>query len=130
MRRIVLYGLFFLCCACRSFDDVDVVVIGGTTAGIEAAVAAKAAVARVVLFEARHALGCDRAGKLLLNAENGKIVEPLVIRKDFDNILLSRKIDFRTWTFVKEIVKDKDGAVAERSVYRRDVQCPQSRVRS
>ncbi len=93
-------------------EQFDIVVIGGTVAGIEAAVAAKNAGARVILFEARHALGCDRAGKLLLKAENGKIVEPLAIRKEFDAILLSHKIDFRTWTYVKEIVKDKDGCVA------------------
>ena len=67
-RKLVM-GIIslFLSGTCAAFEQIDVVVIGGTVAGIEAAVAAKNAGARVVLFEARHALGCDLAEKLLLN---------------------------------------------------------------
>ncbi|MCQ2379573.1 MAG: FAD-dependent oxidoreductase [Victivallaceae bacterium] len=112
MRKIVLFGLFAICCACRAFENVDVVVIGGTQAGIEAAVGAKSKGARVVLFEARHALMCDTAGKLILPARDGKLVEPLAVRKAADRRLLDEKIDFRTWTYVKDIVRTADGAVA------------------
>lgn len=97
---------------CGIIDRADVVVIGGTEAGIDAALAAKNAGASVVLFEARHALGSDTAGKLLLPVRENKVVEPLVIRKMLDRKLLDAKIDFRTWTYVKEIVKTADGAIA------------------
>ncbi len=111
-HRIFLCGLVALCGVCSAFDNVDVVVIGGTDAGVEAAWAAKSKGARVVLFEARHALGCDTAGKLILSAKDGKVVEPLAVRKALDRRLLDEKIEFRTWTYVKEIVKDENGAVA------------------
>lgn len=95
-----------------AFKDVDLVVIGGTQAGINAALAAKSKGVHVVLFEARHALGCDTAGKLLLSAKDGKLVEPLAIRKELDRKMLDAKIEFRTWTYVKDIVKTADGTVA------------------
>ena len=46
--------------------SADIVVIGGTKAGVEAALAAKKAGADVVLLESRPALGSDTAGKLII----------------------------------------------------------------
>ena len=43
--------------------SAEVVVIGGTDAGVEAALAAKKAGADVILLESRPALGSDTAGK-------------------------------------------------------------------
>ena len=93
-------------------ERADVVVIGGTHAGVEAALAAQAAGADVALLESRPALGGDRAGKLLLEAEGGKLTPPLAIRQALDERLLKAKLPFRTWVYVKDILRDADGKVA------------------
>lgn len=92
-------------------DKAGVVVIGGTSYGVEAALAAKAAGAETVLLESRHALGSDLAGKLLIRRDNGTITTPLRIRKSLDKKLLDAGIPFRTWVYVKDIVRNPHGEV-------------------
>jgi len=107
-------GLLLLVAA-RSFgsiDKADVIVIGGTHAGVEAALAAQAAGANAALFESRPALGGDRAGKLLIEDDGGKLTTPLAIRQALDDRLLKAKLPFRTWVYVKDILRDAAGNVA------------------
>ena len=93
-------------------ESADVVVIGGTEAGVEAALAAHKAGAKTVLLESRPALGGDTAGKLLVEKGNGTVATPLSLRKALDKRLLDVKLPFRTWVYVKDIVRDEKGAVA------------------
>lgn len=92
-------------------DKAGVVVIGGASYGVEAALAAKAAGAETVLLESRHALGADLAGKLVLDRADGKITTPLRIRKSLDKKLLDAGVPFRTWVYVKDIVRNTRGEV-------------------
>ena len=92
--------------------SADVVVIGGTDAGVSAALAAKKAGADVILLESRPALGSDTAGKLIIEKEDGSLQTPLSIRKSLDKKLLDAKIPFRTWVYVKDIIRDSKGAIA------------------
>lgn len=95
-----------------AIERADVVVVGGGEAGVAAALAAKAKGSEVVLFENRPALGWDTAAKLVLEQPDGKLTQPLAIRKRLDKQLLDAKIPFRTWTYVKEIVRGQDGKVS------------------
>ena len=97
--------------ASAAIDKAEVVVIGGSHAGVEAAIAAKKAGSDVVLFESRPALGGDLAGKLLIES-GGKLVPPLDIRRALDDRLLAANVPFRTWVYVKDILRDADGHVA------------------
>ena len=92
--------------------SAEVVVIGGTDAGIEAALAAKKAGADVILLESRPALGSDTAGKLIIEKDDGSLQTPLSIRKSLDKKLLDAKIPFRTWVYVKDIIRNTEGGVA------------------
>ena len=93
-------------------ESADVVVIGGTEAGVQAALAAQKAGAKVALLESRPALGSDKAGKLIVEKDDGTIQTPLTIRKALDKKLLDAKIPFRTWVYVKDIIRDSKGAIA------------------
>ena len=93
-------------------EAADVVVIGGTESGVQAALAAQKAGAKVALLESRPALGSDKAGKLIVEKDDGTIQTPLTIRKALDKKLLDAKIPFRTWVYVKDIIRDSKGAIA------------------
>lgn len=98
--------------------SADIVVIGGTKAGVEAALAAKKAGADVVLLESRPALGSDTAGKLIIENKDGTLKTPLSIRKALDKKLLDAKIPYRTWVYVKDICRDDKGVVGVVTVSR------------
>ena len=93
-------------------ESADVVVIGGTESGVNAALAAQKAGARTVLLESRPALGSDKAGKLIIEKGDGALAVPLSIRKTLDRKLLDAQIPFRTWVYVKDIIRDSGGGVA------------------
>ena len=93
-------------------EAADVVVIGGTEAGVQAVLVAQKAGAKVALLESRPALGSDKAGKLIVEKDDGTIQTPLLIRKALDKKLLDAKIPFRTWVYVKDIIRDSKGAIA------------------
>ena len=101
--------------------SAEVVVIGGTDAGVEAALAAKKAGADVILLESRPALGSDTAGKLIIEKEDGSLQTPLSIRKSLDKKLLDAKIPFRTWVYVKDICRDDKGVAGVVTVSRSGV---------
>jgi ribulose 1,5-bisphosphate synthetase/thiazole synthase len=100
------------CLYAAPITSADVVVIGGTQAGVDAALAVKKAGVDVILLESRPALGSDTAGKLIIEKADGTLVTPLSIRKALDKKLLDAKIPFRTWVYVKDIIRDSNGAVA------------------
>lgn len=113
-----MFRRLFLCVIavwCGAASAADVVVVGGTEAGVAAALAAKAAGADVILYESRPALGADTAGKLLLPPG----VTPLAVRKALDERLLSAGVEFRTWTYVKDVLRDAEGRVAAVTVVNR-----------
>ncbi len=112
--------------------EADVVVVGGTSAGVSAALAAKEAGASVYLVAPRPYLGEDLAGKLRIRDDGtlwkGKSmlvrnlrlafgapsalfgdVTPLRIKRLFDEALLDAKIPFLTWTVACDILKGPDG---------------------
>ena len=62
-------------------QDVDVVVVGGTSAGVTAAVAAKEAGASVYLVAPRPYLGEDIAGTLRLALESGEVPETALAKE-------------------------------------------------
>ncbi|MGN0833493.1 MAG: FAD-dependent oxidoreductase [Kiritimatiellia bacterium] len=113
MGKSVLFGAIAACGL--SAAAAEVVVVGGTEAGVTAALAAKAAGADVILYESRPALGSDTAGKLLLAPGE----TPLTIRKALDERLLSAGVDFRTWTYVKDVLRDSEGRVAAVTIVNR-----------
>ena len=92
-----LSALVASCLFAAPLTSAEVVVIGGTDAGVSAALAAKKAGADVILLESRPALGSDTAGKLIIEKEDGSLQTPLSIRKSLDKKLLDAKIPFRTW---------------------------------
>ena len=113
MRKIVYIALALASAtAFAGIEKADVVVIGGTSAGVEAAIAAKAAGADVALFESRPALGGDLAGKLLIESADGGLTTPLDIRCAMDGRVLKASVPFRTWVYVRDILRDASGNVA------------------
>lgn len=118
MKRIINAVSVFVAVSVSSslfaapLTSADIVVIGGTDAGVDAALAAKKAGVDVVLLESRPALGSDTAGKLIIEREDGSLQTPLAIRKSLDKKLLDAKIPFRTWVYVKDIIRNTDGDVA------------------
>jgi len=104
--------------------DVDVVVAGGSLAGVEAACAAADQGATVVLVESRPYLGYDLCAtqKLWLDANetpetpltrqlfNDKQgVTPLKVKRALDNALLEHNVQFLTGTFPAELLMTEDG---------------------
>ena len=114
--------------------DVDIVVAGGSSAGVEAALRAAKEGAKVFVVAPRPYFGEDIAGtykfnytakwqrdysltRELLCAKGNPAalvadVTPLRIKQIFDEALLSGGIGFHTWTQPVSIARDKDGKVA------------------
>jgi flavin-dependent dehydrogenase len=115
--------------------EADVVVVGGTSAGVAAALAARKAGASVYLVAPRPYLGEDLAGKLrirndgtLWKSKNPLVtamrlafgtpaamfgdITPLRIKRLFDEALLGAKIPFTTWTAACDVLLDADGGIA------------------
>ena len=107
--------------------DVDVVVVGGTTRGVEAAVAAAKEGASVFLAAPRPYLGEDVCATYRLWLEEGQepstelakklfpksqprmAPSPMHVKRMLDHALLDAKVDFLYGSLVTEILKDKDG---------------------
>jgi hypothetical protein len=105
--------------------DVDVVVAGGSLAGVEAACAAADRGASVLLVESRPYLGCDLCGtqKLWLDPDettdtrltkalfgDKRVVTPLEVKRALDVALLEQKVPFLTGTFPAELLVEKEGS--------------------
>ncbi|MBT3381836.1 MAG: FAD-dependent oxidoreductase [Lentisphaerae bacterium] len=106
--------------------DVDVVVAGGSLAGVEAACAAAENGASVLLVESRPYLGFDLCGtqrlwidddetpetELTQQLFGGKrVVTPFEVKKALDEALIHNGIPFLTGTFAGELLVDDSGAV-------------------
>jgi len=104
--------------------DVDVVVAGGSLAGVEAACAAAENGAAVLLIEARPYLGHDLCGTQRLWIEEdetpetpltkhlfgaAKVVTPFEVKTALDRALINAGVPFLTGTFVGELLVSKDG---------------------
>jgi flavin-dependent dehydrogenase len=104
--------------------DVDVVVAGGSLAGVEAACAAAEKGAKVLLVESRPYLGYDLCGAQRLwidedeTPETGltkrlfgvkKVVTPYAVKRALDQALMDGGVQFLTGTFVGELLVGKDG---------------------
>jgi len=142
MKKLLVVGCACVACFALAAEppvlaDVDVVVVGGSSAGVAAAVAARQAGARVYLVAPRPYLGEDVAGKLritqaqmALGKAKGNLiarqlqlacggpsalfgdVTPLRIKRTFDEALLSAGVPFLTWTVACDVLKDADGRPA------------------
>ncbi|WP_168442139.1 FAD-dependent oxidoreductase [Pontiella desulfatans] len=104
--------------------DVDVVVAGGSVAGVEAACAAADSGASVLVVESRPYLGYDLCAsqKLWLNPEEQPLtkitkelfkasrqITPLQVKSLLDRSLLTRKVKFMTGSFPAELLVDEQG---------------------
>ena len=120
----------------------DVVVAGGTSYGVAAAVEAAKGGARVCLVAPRATLGEDLAGTLRLKPSDGAALPadlrarlyaanpaarnsfggatPLQIKKALDAALIEAGVTFRCWTQPCEVAADGDGAVTGLWVAGRD----------
>lgn len=112
----------------------DVVVIGGTTAAVSAAIAAKKAGANTLVISPRPYFGTDLTEKLLLNIDNSKWpagifaaelfcildgpfvsygnVTPLAVKRLCDEVLAKYGVEAKTYTAVTDVVRDKNGCIA------------------
>jgi len=105
--------------------QVDVVVAGGSLAGVEAACAAAEKGAEVLLVESRPYLGCDLCGaqRLWLDEDetpgtrltkqlfgDAKIVTPFAVKRALDQALIDAGVQFLTGTFVGELLVRRDGS--------------------
>jgi hypothetical protein len=105
--------------------DVDVMVAGGSLAGVEAACAAAEQGATVLLVESRPYLGYDLCAtqKLWLDKnetpqtpltrqlfKKKHLVTPLEVKRVLDNALLDNNVQFLTGTFPAELLVTEDGA--------------------
>lgn len=107
--------------------DVDVVVVGGSLAGVEAACAAAEEGASVLLVESRPYLGYDLCGtqRLWIDAdetpvteittalfESTRVVTPLAIKRALDAALIGHGVMFLTGTYAGELLVRPDGSPA------------------
>lgn len=106
--------------------NVDVLVIGGSTAAVAAAVEASRAGAKVFLAAQEPYLGEDICGtyrmwtedKSILNTELGKAIfgdglpSPLYVKRTLDNALINNNIDFLYSCFVTDLLSDNSGKSA------------------
>ncbi len=106
--------------------NVDVVVIGGSTAGVAAAVEASREGASVFLLAQEPYLGDDVSGtfrlwtkdKSVLKTELGEAIwgeglpSQLKVKKALDNALIDNKINFLYSCFVTDVLTDKAGSPA------------------
>lgn len=127
-------SMFALGAEYKVLGDVDVVVAGGTSAGVEAAIHAAKAGAKVFIVAPRPYFGEDIAGtykfnysykwkkgysliKSLFLAKGNTAalvspITPLRIKQIFDEFILANNIGFHTWTQPVSIARDKNGNVA------------------
>ncbi len=102
---------------------VDVVVIGGSTSGVAAAVGASKKGASVFLAAQEPYLGEDLCGTYRFfegatNTELGKKLfgggqpTPMLIKRTLDQELISNKIGFLYSTYVTDLVCDENGKIA------------------
>ena len=116
-------------------ESYDVVVVGGSTAGIAAAEAAAKEGSSVCLIEPKAHFGGDLAGKLWLDAPfrwwefpptdrletllaraanqapgEPAVMTPLRVKQICDRKLLDAGVRFSTWTYVTRVVTDDRGA--------------------
>ena len=96
--------------------EVDVVVAGGTSYGVAAAVAAAKEGKRVMLVAPRPALGEDLAGTLRLSPGE----KPLQVKRRLDRELLDAGVAFRCWLQPCDIACDEKGNVTGLWVAGRD----------
>ncbi len=103
--------------------NVDVVVVGGSTAAVAAAVEASRAGAKVFLLAQEPYLGEDVSGtfrlwnsdKTVLNTELGNAIwgeglpSQLKVKHTLDNALIDNKIDFLYSCFATDILTDTNG---------------------
>lgn len=103
--------------------DVDVVVVGGSTAGVAAAVEASRAGARVFLIALEPYLGEDVSGTFRLwtkdqsiqNTELGEKIwgaglpSQLKVKKTLDDALIDNNINFLYSCYVTDILQDSQG---------------------
>ena len=118
--------------------DVDVVVVGGSTGGVSAAIAAAQAGAKVFLAAPRPYLGEDMGATLRLWLEEGetpasplarqifsvqaeppaaaappkdfaRLAKPLHVKRTLDQALLAAKVDFLFGCYATEILRDDAG---------------------
>jgi len=114
-----------LACELPVAFDVDVVVAGGSLAGVEAAVAAAEAGAKVLLVEARPYLGFDLCGtqRLWIDKDEKpqaaltkrlfgtkKVVTPFEVKRALDQALIDSGVPFLTGTFAGELLVRDDGS--------------------
>ena len=106
--------------------DVDVVVVGGSTAGVAAAVEASRAGAKVFLVAQEPYLGDDVCGTFrlwtkdesILNTELGAAIwgeglpSQLKVKKILDDALINNNISFLYSCFVTDILTDNTGTPA------------------
>ncbi|MGD8240368.1 MAG: FAD-dependent oxidoreductase, partial [Armatimonadota bacterium] len=107
--------------------DVDVVVAGGSLAGVEAACAAAERGASVLLVEARPYLGYDLCGsqRLWIDPDEAPATEittrlfgssnvatPLAVKRALDAALIDHGVMFLTGTFAGELLVRPDGRPA------------------
>jgi len=104
--------------------DVDVVVAGGSLAGVEAACAAADQGAKVLVLESRPYLGYDLCAyqRLWLDADetpgtplterlfkDKRVVTPLEVKRALDNALMDHNVQFLTGTFPAELLVTEEG---------------------
>jgi flavin-dependent dehydrogenase len=107
--------------------DVDVVVAGGSLAGVEAACAAAEQGASVLLVESRPYLGYDLCGTQRLWIapdetprtaitidlfQSKHVVTPLAVKRALDAALIERGVMFLTGSFASELLERPDGSPA------------------
>lgn len=107
--------------------DVDVVVAGGSLAGVEAACAAAEEGASVLLVESRPYLGYDLCGtqRLWIDPDEtpeteittelfgtSRLVTPLAVKRALDAALIDHGVMFLTGTFVSNLLVRSDGSPA------------------
>jgi len=105
--------------------DVDVVVAGGSLAGVETACAAASQGTEVLLVESRPYLGYDLCGtqRLWLDTnetletplarllfKDKRVVSPLEVKRALDTALLDHNVQFLTGTFPAELLVTESGA--------------------
>ena len=107
--------------------DVDVLVDGGSLAGVEAACVASDKGASVLVIESRPYLGYDICANQKLWLESGEKTQtditrwifdckrqqtPMKVKGLLDRVLLKRNIQFLTGSFPAELLVDQDGKPA------------------
>lgn len=112
-------------------QEVDVLVIGGGSGAVQAAQKAAASGASVFLAAPRPYLGEDIAGTLRLRLAEDAVpqtelcktlfngineVNPMKVKKTFDDALLAAGVSFLTGCFATEPLRDAEGRVAGAAV--------------